>query len=126
MTQIWRVYQRGLEQWLADLLQPTFDGLVEARSVPAFVKRLKIVEFTVDHAAPYFTNMRRRTSRKVALLPCDLRCQCDDRHPALWDTVNPSHALQQPWVRLASLAAAERTSRLITGLLARICLLNGK
>ena len=66
-AQIWRVYQRGLEQWLADLLQPTFDGLVEARSVPAFVKRLKIVEFTVDHAAPYFTNMRRRTSRKVGL-----------------------------------------------------------
>jgi hypothetical protein len=65
VLQIWRVYQRGLEQWLADLLQPTFDGLVEARSVPAFVKRLKIVEFTVDHAAPYFTNMRRRTSRKV-------------------------------------------------------------
>ena len=75
LLQIWRVYQRGLEQWLADLLQPTFDGLVEARSVPAFVKRLKIVEFTVDHAAPYFTNMRRRTSRKVcakATVPWDL------------------------------------------------------
>ncbi len=72
-AQIWRVYQRGLEQWLADLLQPTFDGLVEAHSVPAFVKRLKIVEFTVDHAAPYFTNVRRRTSRKVGLHPCDHR-----------------------------------------------------
>ena len=65
MLQIWRVYQRGLEQWLADLLQPVFDGLVEARSVPSFVKRLRILEFTVDHEAPYFTNMRRRTSRKV-------------------------------------------------------------
>ena len=70
-VQIWRVYQRGLEQWLADLLQPTFDGLVEARSVPAFVKRLKIVEFTVDHAAPYFTNVRRRTSRKVKPAACE-------------------------------------------------------
>ena len=71
--QIWRVYQRGLEQWLADLLQPTFDGLVEAHSVPAFVKRLKIVEFTVDHAAPYFTNVRRRTSRKVSQRPAEAR-----------------------------------------------------
>ncbi len=74
-AQIWRVYQRGLEQWLADLLQPTFDGLVEAHSVPAFVKRLKIVEFTVDHAAPYFTNVRRRTSRKVSQRPADIRVQ---------------------------------------------------
>lgn len=63
--QIWRVYQRGLEHWLADLLQPVFDGLVEAGSVPRFVTRLRILEFTVDHEAPYFTNMRRRTSRKV-------------------------------------------------------------
>ena len=61
------MYQRGLEQWLADLLQPTFDGLVEAHSVPRFVKRLRILEFTVDHEAPYFYNMRRRTSRKVCL-----------------------------------------------------------
>jgi hypothetical protein len=27
----WRVYQRGLEQWITDLLQPVFDGLVEVR-----------------------------------------------------------------------------------------------
>lgn len=65
LVQIWRVYQRGLEHWLADLLQPVFDGLVEAGSVPRFVRRLRILEFTVDHEAPYFTNMRRRTSRKV-------------------------------------------------------------
>ena len=61
----WRVYQRGLERWLADLLQPVFDNLVADKAVPRFVLRLRILEFTLDHEAPYFDNMRRRTSRKV-------------------------------------------------------------
>jgi hypothetical protein len=73
--QIWRVYLRGLERWLADLLQPVFDGLVAARSVPRFVQRLKIVEFTLNHEAPVFSNMRRRTSRKVPTLGCDCTCK---------------------------------------------------
>lgn len=60
----WRVYQRGLERWLADLLQPVFDSLVADKMVPAFVQKLRITEFTLDHEAPYFTNMRRRNSRK--------------------------------------------------------------
>jgi hypothetical protein len=60
----WRVYQRGLERWLADLLQPVLDNLVADKTVPAFVQKLRISEFTLDHEAPYFTNMRRRTSRK--------------------------------------------------------------
>ena len=60
----WRVYQRGLERWLAGLLQPVLDGLVAAGSVPRFVQRLRILEFTLDHEAPYFSAMRRRTSRK--------------------------------------------------------------
>lgn len=71
--QIWRVYLRGLERWLADLLQPVFDGLVAARSVPRFVQRLKVVEFTLDHEAPVFSHMRRRTSRKVGPQPW---CPC--------------------------------------------------
>lgn len=62
---MWRVYQRGIERWLADLLQSLFDLLVSEQMVPAFVQRLRILEFTLDHEAPYFTNMRRRTSRKV-------------------------------------------------------------
>ena len=33
--------------------------------VPAFVQRLRILEFTLDHEAPYFSAMRRRNSRKV-------------------------------------------------------------
>lgn len=60
----WRVYQRGLEQWISDLLQPVFDNLVAEGMVPKFVQRLRIAEFTLDHEAPYFSNMRRRNSRK--------------------------------------------------------------
>ncbi|KAK9822688.1 hypothetical protein WJX81_000906 [Elliptochloris bilobata] len=61
---MWRVFQRGMERWLADLLQPVFDNLVADRMVPRFVQRLRILEFTIDHEAPYFSNMRRRTSRR--------------------------------------------------------------
>ena len=60
----WRVYQRGLERWLAGLLQPVFDKVVRENKVPTFVQKLKISEFTLDHEAPYFTNMKRRSSRK--------------------------------------------------------------
>ena len=62
--QAWRVYQRGLERWFASLLQPVFDGLVADGQVPRFVQRLRILEFTLDHEAPSFSSMRRRTSRK--------------------------------------------------------------
>ena len=64
LLQAWRVYQRGLERWLADLLQPVFDNLISDKAVPRFVQRLRILEFTLDHEAPYFDNMRRRSSRK--------------------------------------------------------------
>jgi len=60
----WRIYQRGLERWLAGLLQPVLDNLVADGMVPRFVQRLRIAEFTLDHEAPYFSNMRRRNSRK--------------------------------------------------------------
>lgn len=33
-------------------------------SSPAWLLRLRIVELTLDHEAPYFSNMRRRNSRK--------------------------------------------------------------
>ncbi|GIL43724.1 hypothetical protein Vafri_1308 [Volvox africanus] len=61
---VWRVYQRGLERWIIDLLQPVFDGLVKDGSVPRWLCRLRVVELTLDHEAPYFSNMRRRNSRK--------------------------------------------------------------
>lgn len=38
-AQAWRVYQRGLERWIIDLLQPVFDGLVKDGAVPRFVQR---------------------------------------------------------------------------------------
>lgn len=63
-VQMWRVYQRGLERWLANLLQPVFDNLVAEVAVPRFVQRLRILEFTLDHEAPTFSRMRRRSSRK--------------------------------------------------------------
>ncbi|GFH15903.1 uncharacterized protein HaLaN_12226, partial [Haematococcus lacustris] len=64
LRKAWRVYQRGLERWIIDLLQPVFDGLVKDGSVPRFVQRLRVVELTLDHEAPCFSNMKRRHSRK--------------------------------------------------------------
>lgn len=60
----WRVYQRGLERWIIDLLQPVLDSVIKDNSVPRLLQRLRIVELTLDHEAPYFSNMRRRSSRK--------------------------------------------------------------
>ena len=61
LKQAWRVYQRGLERFTVDLLQPLLDTLVKDGTVPRFVQRLRIVELTLDHEAPYFSNMRRRS-----------------------------------------------------------------
>lgn len=72
----WRVYQRGLERWTVGLLQPVFDKLVRDGSVPKLLQRLRIVELTFDHEAPYFSNMRRRTSRKDS----DMNCIADLRY----------------------------------------------
>ena len=42
-----------------------FAGVVTAMSVcDVASQRLRILEFTLDHEAPYFSNMRRRSSRK--------------------------------------------------------------
>ena len=57
--QIWRVYQKGVEQWIADLLQPVFDNLVADKAVPRFLQRLRIREFTIDHEAPTFSHIKR-------------------------------------------------------------------
>lgn len=32
------MYLRGLERWIADLIQPVFDGLVQDGAVPRFVQ----------------------------------------------------------------------------------------
>ena len=36
--QMWRVYQRGLERWIIDMLQPLLDSLVKDGLVPRFVQ----------------------------------------------------------------------------------------
>ncbi|KAG1678854.1 hypothetical protein FOA52_003522 [Chlamydomonas sp. UWO 241] len=61
---MWRVYQRGLERWIIDMLQPVLDGCTTDGTLPRFVQRLRIVELTLDHDPPYFSHMRRRFSRK--------------------------------------------------------------
>ena len=35
---MWRVYQRGLERWIIDMLQPLLDSLVKDGLVPRFVQ----------------------------------------------------------------------------------------
>uniref|UniRef100_A0A061SBL8 Integral membrane single c2 domain protein n=1 Tax=Tetraselmis sp. GSL018 TaxID=582737 RepID=A0A061SBL8_9CHLO len=71
---MWRVYQRGLERWIVDLLQPLFDSLIDDVA-PRSLRRLKIVEFTLDHEAPTFSNMRRRNSRKDSDLSGVVDCR---------------------------------------------------
>lgn len=44
--------------------------------VPSILQRLRILEFTLDHEAPYFDNIRRRTSRKDS----DLNAVVDVRY----------------------------------------------
>ncbi|KFM25855.1 Uncharacterized protein PYUK71.03c [Auxenochlorella protothecoides] len=72
---VWRVYQRGIESWLAEMLQPVLDGVVTDSPVPAMLKRIRIMEVNLDHEAPYFSNMRRRSSRKASL---------GGRRPDIW------------------------------------------
>mmetsp|Transcript_14128 Transcript_14128/g.36259 ORF Transcript_14128/g.36259 Transcript_14128/m.36259 type:complete len:909 (-) Transcript_14128:219-2945(-) len=71
---MWRVYQRGLERWIVDLLQPVIDSLIDDLT-PRPLRRLKILEFTLDHEAPTFSNMRRRNSRKDSDLTGMVDCR---------------------------------------------------
>jgi hypothetical protein len=41
-----------------------YTACTQPDSSPAWLLRLRIVELTLDHEAPYFSNMRRRNSRK--------------------------------------------------------------
>ena len=53
------------ERWLAAACTSTPSLACLPACLRACLQRLRILEFTLDHEAPYFTNMRRRTSRKV-------------------------------------------------------------
>ena len=64
MRKVWRVYQKGLEEWIADLLQPVFDTYINEEDGPSILRRIRIAEFHLNHEAPVFQDMQRRTSRK--------------------------------------------------------------
>ena len=49
---MWRVYQRGLERWIADLLQPVFDNLVTDGMVPRFVQASALAYHASFSASP--------------------------------------------------------------------------
>jgi hypothetical protein len=56
-----------------------------------YLQRLRVVELTLDHEAPYFTNMRRRNSRKDRCALCCFFLQrsrgvCDMHSCPLWCT----------------------------------------
>ena len=64
VRKVWRVYQRGLEAWFTDLLQPVFDTYINAETPPAILKRIRIAQFALNHEAPVLSDMQRRNSRK--------------------------------------------------------------
>ena len=43
---------------------PVFSICTAAEEKTVCMQRLRILEFTIDHEAPYFSKMRRRTSRR--------------------------------------------------------------
>ena len=64
IRKVWRVYQRGLETWIANLLQPVFDTYINDETPPKILKRIRIARFTLNHEPPVFDHMQRRNSRK--------------------------------------------------------------
>lgn len=64
VRKIWRVYQRGLENWISDLLQPVFDTYINDDTPPTILRRIRIARFTLNHEPPLFDSMQRRNSRK--------------------------------------------------------------
>ena len=50
---------------------------------PSLFQRLRIVELTLDHEAPYFSNMRQRNSRKDSDLTGVVDIRCEGGRPKL-------------------------------------------
>ena len=77
MLQMWRVYQRGLERWIADLLQPVFDSLVSDGMVPRFVQvRMRVYAcqphiFGTQLGQAYTPGRAMHTDESLGLLKCD-------------------------------------------------------
>jgi hypothetical protein len=64
VRKVWRVYQCGLENWFAELLQPVFDTYINDETQPVILKRIRIEKFALNHEAPVLSNMSRKNSRK--------------------------------------------------------------
>ena len=76
VRKIWRVYQRGLENWISGLLQPVFDTYINDDTPPTILRRIRIARFTLNHEPPVFDSMQRRNSRKES----DLNAVCSVRY----------------------------------------------
>ncbi|GBG75291.1 hypothetical protein CBR_g19924 [Chara braunii] len=61
LHKVWKVYRRSLETWLVGLLQPAIDKLPK----PDYVKRVKIMEFSLDYEPLSVRNVQRRASRRA-------------------------------------------------------------
>lgn len=64
VRKVWRVYQRNLEAWFANMLQLVLDNVLKKIEKPLLIRRVEVSEFYLDHEPPLFRNMSRRTSRK--------------------------------------------------------------
>lgn len=58
---IWKIYRKGLEDWLIGLLQPAIDKLPK----PDYVTRVEIAELSLDYEPISVRDVQRRTSRRT-------------------------------------------------------------
>ncbi|GAQ90323.1 hypothetical protein KFL_006270050 [Klebsormidium nitens] len=61
LSKIWKVYQRALESWIVQSLQPAFDDL----SKPAWVGRVIIQQFYLGEEPITIRSVQRRVSRRA-------------------------------------------------------------
>lgn len=61
IRKVWMIYQKGLERWIMNTLQPPIDYIGK----PAYIKRVLIKEIILGNNPIVFSNMRRASSRQV-------------------------------------------------------------
>ena len=69
IRKVWMIYQKGLERWIMNTLQPPIDYIGK----PAYIKRVLIKEIILGNNPIVFSNMRRASSRQVENLRVE-RC----------------------------------------------------
>lgn len=75
LLQAWRVYQRGIERWLADMLQPLFDMLVAEKMVPSFVQVGQVLGAGLFEFCPGW-GCSLNQSHPVASIRSGVACRC--------------------------------------------------